>query len=334
MPDHQPLRVLIVGAGAVGQVYGLHLARAGARVSYLVRERYVDLHSDGFDLFEIGLLRPTSKAAHRHFDAQHLIHSPEQIEALGPWDQVWLTIPSNALTGAWLERFAPAFGEADVVCLQPGPTDRDLILDHVPARRLIQGMIGFVAYQGPLDGERLPQGHEGGLVYWLPPGSPSLFDSESERALERLLDRLETGGCPAAHDPNLAHTSAYPTCALIPFLVGLEARQWSLKALRRDGPLLALITAASQEARDIMEQKSGTPPPTLLPLLYRPVTLKAALGLLPSISPFPLQTYLRYHFMKVRAQTQETMQTYIELGEAQGIATTNLKTLLDHVREP
>lgn len=324
-------RALIVGAGAVGQVYGLHLHRAGVEVSYLVRERYVDLHTEGFDLFEIGLFRPTRKGRHHRFTARHFLHAPEQVASLGPWDQVWLTIPSNALTDAWLERFRGAFGDASIISLQPGPTDREKILAHIPVTQLIQGMIGIIAYQGPLDGESLPTGYTSGLVFWHPPGSPSLFTGENASALRDLLTTLEKGGCPAAHAPNLAHTSAYPTTTLMPFLIGLEAREWSLTTLRHDIQLLDLIASASKEARDIMEQKSGTPPPVMLPLLYRPATLKMALGLLPSISPFPLQTYLRYHFMKVHAQTLETMHTYLELGEAQSLPTTHLQALLESI---
>ena len=33
------MRALIVGAGAVGQVYGLHLQRGGAEVGFFVKER-------------------------------------------------------------------------------------------------------------------------------------------------------------------------------------------------------------------------------------------------------------------------------------------------------
>ena len=40
---HDPLkRVLIVGAGSVGQVYGRHLQLGGAEVRFLVRPQYVE----------------------------------------------------------------------------------------------------------------------------------------------------------------------------------------------------------------------------------------------------------------------------------------------------
>ena len=35
-----PLRVLLVGAGAVGQVYGYHLQKGGAQVAFFVRPKH------------------------------------------------------------------------------------------------------------------------------------------------------------------------------------------------------------------------------------------------------------------------------------------------------
>ncbi|MGB3623971.1 MAG: 2-dehydropantoate 2-reductase N-terminal domain-containing protein, partial [Ketobacter sp.] len=42
---------LIVGAGAVGQVYGHFLQRGGASVSYLVKEKYKYDCEKGFTLY-------------------------------------------------------------------------------------------------------------------------------------------------------------------------------------------------------------------------------------------------------------------------------------------
>lgn len=39
-------------------------------------------------------------------------------------------------------------------------------------------MIGFIAWQGPLEGE---QWTGEGLAYWLPPGSPSMISGPAER---------------------------------------------------------------------------------------------------------------------------------------------------------
>ena len=47
------MRALIVGAGAVGQVFGHHLAKAGAEVSFLVKPKYVAECERGFMLYKL-----------------------------------------------------------------------------------------------------------------------------------------------------------------------------------------------------------------------------------------------------------------------------------------
>ena len=55
------LRVCIVGAGAVGQVYGLHLQRGGAEVSFLVRDKYAEETAAGMVLHPL-----RDKGSHGH----------------------------------------------------------------------------------------------------------------------------------------------------------------------------------------------------------------------------------------------------------------------------
>ena len=49
-------RVLLVGAGAVGQVFGKYLQAAGCELSFLVKEKYADEARHGFTLYELGIL--------------------------------------------------------------------------------------------------------------------------------------------------------------------------------------------------------------------------------------------------------------------------------------
>ena len=48
-------RVLLVGAGAVGQVYGKYLQAAGCEISFLVKEKYADEARRGFTLYDHGV---------------------------------------------------------------------------------------------------------------------------------------------------------------------------------------------------------------------------------------------------------------------------------------
>ncbi len=322
-------RILIVGAGAVGQVYGWHLHQAGASVSYYVRERYLETCAKGFDLFEIGLFRPTSRATHQHFQADDLLSTPAEV-AIQTWDQVWLTIPSDGLRGDWLAPFLEATRDATIICLQPGPTDRDLLAKHISTTRIVQGMIAFIAYQGPLAGEEtLPSPHTKGLVFWHPPLSASPFGGEAVDAkrLATTLALLERGQCPAKKQLDIDKKSAFPTTFLMPFLLALEIEGWVLDDLAKS-PLLELATLATDEAKAIMARKNQTSPPASLKA-YTPWTARLALGCAPSLSPLPLQAYLRYHFTKVGEQTRQTLKTYLELGASYGLPTAHLQRLMD-----
>ena len=71
------MRVLIVGAGAVGQVYGHHLQRGGAEVTFLVKPRYETDARAGFTLWRLRRLgRPR-----RVIMAEHAVTSDASLLA-------------------------------------------------------------------------------------------------------------------------------------------------------------------------------------------------------------------------------------------------------------
>ena len=150
------LSVLIVGAGAVGQVLGRHLARGGASVTFLVREKYAEETRRGFTM------RPLNGGgrASRHFDSFEVVTA---VEEGARYDQVHLAIPSPIARG-WLEPLARATPGATIVSYQPALDDRATILDAgVTEDRLVAALVGFIAYAAPLEGEepRLLPGGDG-----------------------------------------------------------------------------------------------------------------------------------------------------------------------------
>ncbi len=144
------MRILIVGAGAVGQVYGLYLQRAGAEVAVYVREKYRAGAEAGFTLYP--LHRGTPPQAER-FLPSAVCARPEEATAAGPWDQLWLAVSSVAVRGGWLGPLIEAAQPRFVVGLQPGPEERDFLLQHIPAERAVFGGIGMISYQAPLPGD-------------------------------------------------------------------------------------------------------------------------------------------------------------------------------------
>jgi ketopantoate reductase len=46
-------QILIIGAGAVGQVYAYHFAQAGHQVHLLLKEKYIPEAQQGFVLYDL-----------------------------------------------------------------------------------------------------------------------------------------------------------------------------------------------------------------------------------------------------------------------------------------
>lgn len=308
------MNILLVGAGAVGLVYGRHLQLGGADVTFYVREKYRDDVAAGFTMH---VLNAVGRGTHR-FEGLSALTTPEEVAAQ-TWDQIWLCVSATAIRGEWLAPFLAATGDATIVALQPGLDDGDRLAAHVPSARIVRGMISLVSYQAPLPGEdRAP-----GIAYWFPPMSPSPFSGEGAQSIVRALD---AGGCPAKVHPQAELEAARGSAILMPHLVALEAEGWSLAALRK-GEHVKRASAAAQEALAVVAAFTNTEVPGLMACLVRPCLMRLLLGVAPWAVPFPLEVYLKYHFTKVGDQTRMMIQTYIDQGIERGLPTENLEAL-------
>jgi len=302
-------RVLLVGAGAVGQVFGRYLQEAGCDVSFLVKERYAEEARRGFTLHELGLFQRAS--APGVFSGFDVLVSHQEVAARG-WDQVWLCVSSTALrAGNWVDALARATGEATWVMLQPALADREWLLQWIPPERLVSGMIPFISFQAPLKpGDPLPRP---GTAFWFPPLARGLFSGPSER-LQPVLRTLKAGGYPAARHADTARAAAIPSAVLTVFVDGLEAAGWSFaRFLERDS--LERVSPAAREAVRIAAWRTKGNASAVLPLL-RPLLFKALLPVIARLAPFDLETYLRVHFTKVGEQTRLMMREYVDLGRS------------------
>ena len=242
------MHALLVGAGAVGQVYGRHLQQGGARVSFLVKPRYQAEARAGFDLaFLNGGARNGGGRVGR-FEGFGVLTDLDQVRA-ERFDQLWLCISSPALRGDWLGPTTAAAGGAAVVSFQPGLRDQELLAPHVPPERVIKGLIAFSSWHAPLPGEPPAAPH---TAYWSPPMSPSLFEGQGAAEIARTL---RAGGLPARQGPAMQAT-ALGSSFLLPTVAATECAGWSFQALRR-GPLAALAGAAGSEALAISAAHLG-----------------------------------------------------------------------------
>src|SRR5262245_47095522 len=130
------MKALVVGAGAVGQVFGRHLQLGGADVTFLVRDKYAAACRDGFLMYPLNR-RARDRATPVRFDGAGVVTEPD-----GQWDQVWITVSSTALrAGGLVDGLASRTGAATIVTLQPGYEDGAYVRRFVDPERVVYGII-------------------------------------------------------------------------------------------------------------------------------------------------------------------------------------------------
>jgi hypothetical protein len=312
-------RVLIVGAGAVGQVFGLAHQRGGAHVGVRVREAHRPAAEAGYPVWPAG----NAKKRPVRFLPDAVLTTDDAVVP-GEWDEIWLCMSSTALwRGDWLESLLARAGDATIVTLQPGLETRARMLEHVPEERLIQGLIAFSAWHGPLAGDQGPEA----LWWWLPPFQSNLVAGPWPLA-RRTTKRLRRGGLAAqATTPlALARTMATGNAALLSIVAALEVNGWSFAALR-SGPWASRAARAARQSITIAAAHRGEPPPGLRHLI-RGWTLGLLSRLAPLFTPFHFERFLEAHFTKVGDQTRIAMLAHRDQGRTHSLPTGAIDALM------
>lgn len=299
-------RVVVIGAGAVGAVYGLHLKRGGAHVTFVVRPRHADAVRSGVRLW--------------HGDREERLVPDDvvtDVEALRgvPVDQVWLAIPVTGLDEETLAKIRQATGDALVVELTPSLDGR--ALRALGRERLVDGLISLVAYPSPLPGVAEEAGRAPGIAWWLPPLAPTLLAGPRAREAARALKR---GRMPVRVVKDVATPRALGSAVLQSVVATLEVSRWSLRACR------ARLDGAAKEAVDAMARRENV---RAFPfsLVASPIVLRTVLRLAPHVAPFPVEAYLKLHFTKVGAQSRELMKTMLAAADDAGLPAPHLRAL-------
>jgi hypothetical protein len=310
------MNILIVGAGAVGKVYGRHLALGGAKVSFYVKEKYAAAAREGFSFY------PLNESAHRKTPllwTDYSVYTTLKEVAEDKWDYVILAMSSTALRSGWIDEFLTAVPKASIVTLQPGMYDYEYMVERVAKERLIDGTIHIISWESPMPGESfLP-----GTAYWTPPGSFAAFSGVASR-VDPLLAVFQKGHfqVKSVTDSRKINIAAGPILTLI--IWSLEHSDWSLEKFK-NGTWLKRACAAIPEAVAIQAKKSGVPVPATG--FFKPFLFKAFLKFSKFIVPFNLEAYLKLHFTKVKDQTHESLDAMIQYGNENGLATEFLQRL-------
>ncbi len=308
------MKVLIVGAGSVGQVYGRHFQLGGADVAFLVKEKHAEEARRGFTLYA---LRESGRAPVR-FDGFDVLTALDGRQ----WDAIVLAVSSPAIRGKWLDELGARSGDATIVMLQPGLTDHAYVAERVGEGRLVSGLIGFMAYAAPLPGEKVPVP---GTAYWFPPLSPCPFSGPPARVAP-VVDALARGGFPAKAHRDVQGELAFKGAVFETYVVALECAGWRLAQLRRDRELVRLGARAAREVASLAAKVQGRKAPAVV-MLAGPLGVRVGMCVVSRLAPFDLEAFFKVHFTKVGDQTQQMFETYASLAARHGVDTPALEAL-------
>lgn len=316
------MNILIVGAGSVGQVYGRHLLKAGARVSFFVREKYADSLKKGYSVYPLNETREKLPARVTGF---HVITQLTDVEAQS-WNQVYLCIPSTGLKGDWLAPFMRAIRDATVISILPGLDDRNAILAHLPENQLVSGTVSFASYNAPLPGEAYT---EKGMAYWFFPMAPNQYSSNDRKRVNEVVSLLRKGRIPAKAVRDITRYLTFSIASTEVLIIALEMGGWTFRGLNRE--LLREACRGTHEAMKVAAKRLGVRAPVFR-FLIQPLTIRFATTLLPKLMPLPFEAMLKAHYTKVRSQTHQELNAYIDAGEKLGVSVERMKKLREKIQ--
>lgn len=328
MRGEDVVTALVVGAGAVGQVYGHYLQRGGASVSYFVKEQYKEECEKGFTLYRC---RRSGLGGAEYFRADAIYTRFDELRDQA-FDQVWLTVPSTALRGEWLKQLRDVIGDATVVMLQPDLDDRDYVMNVFPPEQVVCGVVNFISYQTPLPDlpSHHPDADKHGVAYLLLPMMTADFSGHPER-VPAVAEAMASGRFNVKVEKDASRVYADRSAWMIPLVASLELENWSFKKLMLS-PSLDLAVDSAKEALHIVAAKFGKRQ-NWTERLFSMFWVKMALPLMRFLSPMDAESFLKFHFVKTAPQTRLMLKTFIDEGHKLGQATTHLEALLEKLPE-
>ncbi len=315
-------QILIIGAGAVGLVYGKHFSDAGHSVTFYVREKYIDDLSNGSVLYHINKDKKLNQSI--QYKNYELVSSFEEV-GQKKYDQIYLSFSSTALMKFDFKGFKENLkGNPTIVMLHPSKSDYDILNQTFPADQIVQGMITLISYQAPLVTE---QADPPGIAYYLPPMMPTPVSGPNERAKE-VVSLFKDGKMAAKVNKSVEMEALFPTAFLSSFLIGLEASDWKFKKMKKDKHLLSILKQSVDEVMTALETQYKVKRPMPMKLVNSRRMTKLLLTLAPKVMPMDIETYFEYHFKKVNDQTKMYVNNYMELAKSTGNKYKSIESLL------
>jgi hypothetical protein len=316
------MKVLIVGCGAVGQVFGVSLQKAGVELGLYDRPATLvkleqALVDEGLPLFQVRR-RGRAPLAHRLKNYQ-VIADPVAARRFGP-DQIWFTVPSPVYYSEWFKEFLREVPSRRVVCFVPEGGRPEFFPEGDPDR-LVFGGTTFMAWQG---GPEAGGGQPGGVNFWLPPMAIPLMGAKE--ACREVGQPLQQAGFKVTLGKPDSPQQACVTAVITAFMAGLELSGWSLAAFRK-GPWLTQAAGASSQAVLSQLPVAGIFTKALLGVPVLSVGLYLAAFLMPVLVPFDLEKYLKFHYLKTRLQTLALLELFAADGMKRNLPVETIRRL-------
>lgn len=311
------MHVSIVGAGALGRIYGVRLAEKGEQIAFLVRPERVG-ETANFVIERVN-------ADHRR-DA---IERPVRVAEVPRETQgVLVAVRFDQLDGALAERLRGA-PQVPIVILTPLLPRQRATLEQAIGRRVVPGMPSASGYLDDRDVVR----------YWLPRVASTLFeepeareDGAAKSALEELCRRVDRAGIPAHLAREVMALNVATTTAFFPLAAAIDAGH-GVDGVLGDKDLLATVIEAAHETGALAHKLGKVAPwAEILMKFVGPYTLKPGVTLARRLSPEAVK-FVEMHFgSKLHAQHLAMGESVLALGRGHGVATPALTKLMETLR--
>jgi hypothetical protein len=307
------LHVAIVGAGALGRVYGVRLALlAGAGVTFVVRPGKED------DKSPFAIVRVD--ADHE----EHVLRAPDRAARIPAHaDVILLCVRVEQLDDPMVKTLAEAANVPIVVLTPMMPADFERLTRGL-GPRVLAGMPGVVSYINPA----------GACRYWLPRVAPTLIDEPRPAlpAVSELVGLLARAGVVARLELGVHETNPATTVCFIPIMMGLDAAG-SIQALLADRSLLDVALRSTHEG-EALSRRIGKSAPWVRAFRHfvGPTTLRVGVALARRQWPEAV-SYVEEHFgRKLHVQNVVMAEAMVRLAHDKGSPHEALDGLLARLR--
>lgn len=343
LAQNPEMNLLVVGAGAIGSVYGYVASKASVstpvKISYLVKPKHRENLKSGITLYP-WIKRKAELTEFRDYTLLDSLSAVKDQSDKIPFDVVLLTLPSDRLReGDWLRDLFQSVGEAKIWSLQPNYSDKpfiEAILEQTfgegSKSRLVIGRIPLMSYLAPLPGETFPKP---GYAFFIPPGTKALWSAADSAAAEEAALFFSSGGLPSKFAENIRVEGLFSESLLRCVVAGLEKSEWSFDKLLH-GTNLPLVTEGVREMTAIQAKLMNVADPGNRwwgKLGSGRFAIKSALQIASALIPFDFEAFLRVHFTKVENQMHLSLNETIDAGKSLQLSTTNLVLLRGRKRQ-